>query len=242
MLMIQSMVSALTRRDPSGEPARRCSRPSTAALYEGVRGRLERDGARDAAPAPVRAGRAGGVRRGARRPRRVLARGRGRCVCIPSSGVWIGALPAIHAVTRDAEFVLGGWGRARALQRWGDRGARAPTTSSSGMERLCAAIEAVADRSRSGSIRDQDPERGRGVVPEPGRRHHGRRGEVPAPAAPLTRRGRGAAESLRRSGERAVETDAVNSAPGRSRSIRIAYMGTRPIGKLDPVPRITYAA
>ncbi|WP_437669799.1 SpoIIE family protein phosphatase [Sorangium sp. So ce131] len=140
MLMIQSMVSALTRRDPGQSPARVISAVN-AAVYENVRSRLKRD--EHATLLLLRYERGGRVTFAGAHDDILVCRARtGRCVCIPSSGVWIGALPYIDAMTRDAEFVLED-GDVLVLYSDGVTEARSAHHEQFGLERLCAAIESA---------------------------------------------------------------------------------------------------
>ncbi|HTN91355.1 MAG TPA: PP2C family protein-serine/threonine phosphatase, partial [Sorangium sp.] len=65
-----------------------------------------------------------------------------RCVCVQSSGVWIGALPVIDAMTQDAEFALED-GDVLVLYSDGVTEARNAHHEQFGLERLCAAVESA---------------------------------------------------------------------------------------------------
>ncbi|WP_437477134.1 SpoIIE family protein phosphatase [Sorangium sp. So ce1014] len=163
MLMIQSMVSALTRRDPGASPARLIS-AINAAVYENVRGRLMRD--EHATLLLLRYERGGRVTFAGAHDDIIVCRARTRrCVCIPSSGVWIGALPAIDAMTRDAEFVLED-GDVLVLYSDGVTEARDAHHEQFGLERLCAAIESAQSASVV-AIRDRVLKEVEGWCPSP---------------------------------------------------------------------------
>ncbi|MGK4003480.1 SpoIIE family protein phosphatase [Sorangium sp. So ce1036] len=140
MLMIQSMVSALARSEPEASPAGiLCA--VNAAMYENVRSRLRRD--EHATLLLLRYERDGRVTfAGAHDDIIVCSARTRRCVCIQSTGVFIGALPAIDAMTRDAEFVLED-GDVLVLYSDGVTEARNAHREQFGLERLCATIEAV---------------------------------------------------------------------------------------------------
>ncbi|AUX44903.1 phosphoserine phosphatase [Sorangium cellulosum] len=140
MLMIQSMVSALARSEPTASPGEIVSAVN-GAVYENVRSRLRRD--EHATLLLLRYERSGRVTFAGAHDDIVVCRARtGRCVCIQSTGVWIGALPVIDAMTRDAEFVLED-GDVLALYSDGVTEARNAHREQFGLERLCATIEAV---------------------------------------------------------------------------------------------------
>ncbi|WP_437964231.1 SpoIIE family protein phosphatase [Sorangium sp. So ce260] len=163
MLMIQSMVSALTRRDPRASPARLIS-AINAAVYDNVRGRLMRD--EHATLLLLRYERSGLVTFAGAHDDVIVCRARTRrCVCIPSSGVWIGALPSIDAMTRDAEFVLED-GDVLVLYSDGVTEARDPHHEQFGLERLCAAIES-AQSAPVAAIRDRILKEVEGWCPSP---------------------------------------------------------------------------
>ncbi|WP_437730454.1 SpoIIE family protein phosphatase [Sorangium sp. So ce1335] len=151
MLMIQSMVSALTRRDPGASPGKVLSAVN-AAVYDNVRSRLQRD--EHATLLLLRYERSGRVTFAGAHDDIIVCRARTRrCVCIPSTGVWIGALPSIEAMTRDAEFVLED-GDLLVLYSDGVTEARNAHHEQFGLERLCSTIEAVQSSSVS-AIRDR---------------------------------------------------------------------------------------
>ncbi|WP_437954680.1 SpoIIE family protein phosphatase [Sorangium sp. So ce119] len=144
MLMIQSMVSALTRRDPGASPGKVLS-AINAAVYENVRSRLQRD--EHATLLLLRYERGGRVTFAGAHDDIIVCRARTRrCVCIPSTGVWIGALPVIDAMTRDAEFVLED-GDVLVLYSDGVTEARNAHHEQFGLERLCSTIESAQSAS-----------------------------------------------------------------------------------------------
>ncbi|WP_437774815.1 SpoIIE family protein phosphatase [Sorangium sp. So ce1097] len=140
MLMLQSMISALTRSDPEASPGELVSAVN-AAVYENVRSRLKRD--EHATLLLLRYERSGRVTFAGAHDDIIVCRARTRrCVCIQSSGVWIGALPVIDAMTRDAEFVLED-GDVLVLYSDGVTEARNAHREQFGLERLCAAVESA---------------------------------------------------------------------------------------------------
>ncbi|AUX44897.1 phosphoserine phosphatase [Sorangium cellulosum] len=140
MLMIQSMVTALTSKDPGGGP-RELVVALNRAVYKNVRGRLKRDDY--ATLLLLRYERSGRVKFAGAHEDIVVCRARtGRCACIPSTGVWIGALPDVDGMTRDAELVLED-GDVLVLYSDGVTEARSAHHEQFGLERLCATIEAV---------------------------------------------------------------------------------------------------
>ncbi|WP_437730457.1 SpoIIE family protein phosphatase [Sorangium sp. So ce1335] len=157
MLMIQSMISALTRSDPEASPGELVSAVN-AAVYDNVRSRLKRD--EHATLLLLRYERSGRVTFAGAHDDIIVCRARTRrCVCIQSSGVWIGALPVIDAMTRDAEFHLED-GDVLVLYSDGVTEARNPHREQFGLERLCAAIEsaqaAPVEAIRDRILRDVD--------------------------------------------------------------------------------------
>ncbi|XXX72909.1 SpoIIE family protein phosphatase [Sorangium sp. So ce134] len=140
MLMIQSMVSALTSREPGASPSELLAALNKA-VFKNVRGRLKRD--EHATLLLLRYERSGRVTfAGAHDDIIVCSARTRRCVCIASSGVWIGVLPVIDTVTRDAEFFLED-GDVLVLYSDGVTEARNAHREQFGLERLCATIEAV---------------------------------------------------------------------------------------------------
>ncbi|WP_437592781.1 SpoIIE family protein phosphatase [Sorangium sp. So ce1000] len=163
MLMIQSMVSALTFNDPTVSPAKIVTALNKA-IYKNVRDRLERD--EHATLLLLRYERNGRVTfAGAHDDLIVCSARTRRCTCIPSSGVWIGALPEIGALTRDAEFFLAD-GDVLVLYSDGVTEARNAHHEQFGLERLCAVIEAVQTEP-VGVIRDRILEEVEGWCPSP---------------------------------------------------------------------------
>ncbi|WP_437579940.1 SpoIIE family protein phosphatase [Sorangium sp. So ce887] len=163
MLMIQSMVSALTCNDPSASPARIVA-VLNKAVYKNVRDRLDRD--EHATLVLLRYERNGRVTfAGAHDDMIVCSARTRRCACIPSSGVWIGALPEIGAMTRDDELFLGD-GDVLVLYSDGVTEARNAHHEQFGLERLCAVIEAV-QTAPVDAIRDRILEEVEGWCPSP---------------------------------------------------------------------------
>ncbi|WP_437680274.1 SpoIIE family protein phosphatase [Sorangium sp. So ce131] len=140
MLMIQSMVSALTSSDPGASPSKHIAALNKA-IYKNVRGRLKRD--EHATLLLLRYERSGRVTfAGAHDDIIVCSARTRRCVCIPSTGIWMGVFPAIDAMTRDSEFFLED-GDVLVLYSDGVTEARNDHREQFGLERLCAAIEAA---------------------------------------------------------------------------------------------------
>ncbi|AUX34588.1 MULTISPECIES: SpoIIE family protein phosphatase [Sorangium] len=163
MLMIQSMISALTRTDPNASPSDILSAVN-AAVYENVRSRLKRD--EHATLLLLRYERSGRVTFAGAHDDIIVYRARTRrCVCIQSSGVWIGALPAIDAMTRDAEFSLED-GDILVLYSDGVTEARNCHREQFGLERLCSTIES-SQHAPSDVIRDRILREVEGWCPSP---------------------------------------------------------------------------
>ncbi|WP_437489730.1 SpoIIE family protein phosphatase [Sorangium sp. So ce1014] len=142
MLMIQSMVAAMTRRDPMASPGELVS-ALNGALYENVRERLKRD--EHATLLLLRYERSGRVTfAGAHDDIVVCRAGTRRCECVPSSGVWVGVLPSIDAMTHDAELRLED-GDLLVLYSDGVTEARNAEQEQFGLERLCSAVEVSQD-------------------------------------------------------------------------------------------------
>ncbi|WP_437604241.1 SpoIIE family protein phosphatase [Sorangium sp. So ce590] len=142
MLMIQSMVAAMTRRDPMASPGELVS-ALNGALYENVRDRLKRD--EHATLLLLRYERSGRVTfAGAHDDIVVCRAGTRRCECVPSSGVWVGVLPSIDAMTHDAELRLED-GDLLVLYSDGVTEARNAEQEQFGLERLCSAVEVSQD-------------------------------------------------------------------------------------------------
>ncbi|WP_437949917.1 SpoIIE family protein phosphatase [Sorangium sp. So ce296] len=163
MLMIQSMVSALTSREPGASPSELLAALNKA-VFKNVRDRLKRD--EHATLLLLRYERSGRVTfAGAHDDIIVCSARTRRCVCIPSSGVWVGVLPAIDAATRDAEFFLED-GDVLVLYSDGVTEARNAHREQFGVERLCAAIEA-AQAAPVEAIRDRILREVEGWCPSP---------------------------------------------------------------------------
>ncbi|WP_437930201.1 SpoIIE family protein phosphatase [Sorangium sp. So ce291] len=140
MLMIQSMVSALTSKDPGASPSELISALNKA-IYKNVRGRMKRD--EHATLLLLRYERSGRVTfAGAHDDIIVCSARTRRCVCIPSTGIWTGVFPVIDAMTRDSEFFLED-GDVLVLYSDGVTEARNVHQEQFGLERLRATIEAA---------------------------------------------------------------------------------------------------
>ncbi|WP_437617116.1 SpoIIE family protein phosphatase [Sorangium sp. So ce834] len=142
MLMIQSMVACMARKDPTASPGELISALNRA-IHENIRDRLKRD--EHATLLLLRYERGGRVTfAGAHDDIVVCRAGTRRCECVASSGVWIGVLPSIDAMTRDAELLLED-GDLLVLYSDGVTEARNAQQEQFGLERLCAAVEASQD-------------------------------------------------------------------------------------------------
>ncbi|WP_437625620.1 SpoIIE family protein phosphatase [Sorangium sp. So ce1151] len=140
MLMIQSMVAAMTRGAHATSPAEVVSALNQA-IHDNVRNRLKRD--EHATLVLLRYERSGRVTfAGAHDDLIVCRASTRRCACIPSSGVWVGALPSIDAATRDEELLLED-GDVLVLYSDGVTEARNAHQEQFGLERLCSTIEAA---------------------------------------------------------------------------------------------------
>ncbi|XXX80224.1 SpoIIE family protein phosphatase [Sorangium sp. So ce134] len=142
MLMIQSMVAAMARKDPTASPGELVSALNRA-IHENIRDRLKRD--EHATLLLLRYERCGRVTfAGAHDDIVVCRAGTRRCECVSSSGVWVGVLPSIDAMTRDAELLLED-GDLLVLYTDGVTEARNAQQEQFGLERLCSAVEASQD-------------------------------------------------------------------------------------------------
>ncbi|WP_437838457.1 SpoIIE family protein phosphatase [Sorangium sp. So ce1153] len=151
MLMIQSMVAAMTRGAQATSPAEVVSALNQA-IYDNVRNRLRRD--EHATLVLLRYERSGRVTfAGAHDDLIVCRASTRRCACIPSSGIWVGALPSVGAATRDEEFLLED-GDVLVLYSDGVTEARNAHQEQFGLERLCSTIEA-AQAEPADAIRDR---------------------------------------------------------------------------------------
>ncbi|XXT22710.1 SpoIIE family protein phosphatase [Sorangium sp. So ce429] len=140
MLMIQSMVAAMTRGAHATSPAEVVSALNQA-IYDNVRNRLKRD--EHATLVLLRYERSGRVTfAGAHDDLIVCRASTRRCACIPSSGIWVGALPSVDAATRDEELLLED-GDVLVLYSDGVTEARNAHQEQFGLERLCSTIEAA---------------------------------------------------------------------------------------------------
>ncbi|KYF99541.1 phosphoserine phosphatase [Sorangium cellulosum] len=142
MLMIQSMVACMARKDPTASPGELISALNRA-IHENIRDRLKRD--EHATLLLLRYERSGRVTfAGAHDDLVVCRAGTRRCECVASSGVWIGVLPSVDAMTRDADLLLED-GDLLVLYTDGVTEARNAQQEQFGLERLCAAVEASQD-------------------------------------------------------------------------------------------------
>ncbi|WP_437941625.1 SpoIIE family protein phosphatase [Sorangium sp. So ce341] len=140
MLMIQSMVSVMAS-SPAAEGPRGIVCAVNRAVYKNVRDRLKRD--EHATLLLMRYTRDGRVTfAGAHEDILVCSPRTRRCARIPTSGVFIGALPEIDAMTRDAELVLED-GDVLVLYSDGVTEARNEHREQFGLDRLCATVEAA---------------------------------------------------------------------------------------------------
>ncbi|AUX40491.1 phosphoserine phosphatase [Sorangium cellulosum] len=140
VLMIQSMVSVMASSPAAADP-RGIVCAVNRAVYKNVRDRLKRD--EHATLLLMRYTRDGRVTfAGAHEDILVCSPRTRRCARIPTSGVFIGALPEIDAMTRDAELVLED-GDVLVLYSDGVTEARNEHHEQFGLDRLCATVEAA---------------------------------------------------------------------------------------------------
>ncbi|XXT19598.1 SpoIIE family protein phosphatase [Sorangium sp. So ce429] len=164
LLMIHSMVSALTQGEPAASP-REVLSTLNAAVHENIQNRLRRD--QHATLLLLRYERSGRVTYAGAHEDILVCRARTRrCERIPSSGVRVGAVPAIDAETRDEELVLED-GDILVLHSDGVTGARGAREELFGLERLCSIIE-VAQDAPAEAIRDQILREVEAFCPSPG--------------------------------------------------------------------------
>ncbi|WP_437552931.1 PP2C family protein-serine/threonine phosphatase [Sorangium sp. So ce367] len=139
-LMIQSMVSVMAS-SPAAAGPRGIVCAVNRAVHKNVRDRLKRD--EHATLLLMRYTRDGRVTfAGAHEDILVCSPRTRRCATIPTSGVFIGVLPEIDAMTRDAELVLED-GDVLVLYSDGVTEARNEHHEQFGLDRLCATVEAA---------------------------------------------------------------------------------------------------
>ena len=140
MLMLQSMMAALLRRESCRSPAEVVTDVNRA-LFHNLRDRLGRD---DHATLVVllyqRDGRVAFA--GAHEELLVVRARTGQVECISTNGVWVGAMQDVRTVTHDAHFHLED-GDLLVLFTDGIVEARDAHGAQFGIERLCAALQTV---------------------------------------------------------------------------------------------------
>ncbi|MBN2196092.1 MAG: SpoIIE family protein phosphatase [Polyangiaceae bacterium] len=143
MLMVQSMVAALTRVRPELPPSEIVSLLNEA-LYENVRHRLKRN--EHVTLTVLRYGRDGRIRfAGAHEEIIVWRANSGLCETVTPPGFWVGAMPNVREITTDAELVLHE-GDLLVLHTDGLTEARNAHHEQFGFERLVAAVEQLGSR------------------------------------------------------------------------------------------------
>lgn len=139
MLMLQSMMAVLLRRESCRSPAEVVTDVNRA-LFHNLRDRLGRD---DHATLVVLLYRRDGhvVFAGAHEELLVVRHRTGQVECISTTGVWVGAMQDVRAVTHDAHFLLED-GDLLVLFTDGVVEARNAQGAQFGIERLCATLQA----------------------------------------------------------------------------------------------------
>lgn len=143
MLMVQSMVSSLTRVRPELPPSEVVSLLNEA-LYDGVRHRLKLN--EHVTLTVLRYDRDGRVRFAGAHEELILWRARtGHCEILSPPGFWVGALPSVRQLTSDGELRLEP-GDLLVLHTDGFTEARNAHHEQLGFERLVAAVEQFGAR------------------------------------------------------------------------------------------------
>lgn len=140
MLMIQSMVSSLTRQELEISPSQVVSAVGDA-LWDNVRQRLKRD---DHATLTVLRyqGRGRFSYAGAHEDMIVWRQRSGKCETITTPGFWVGAVPSVRSMTHDSEMLLE-LGDLLVLYTDGITEARNAHQEQYSLERLVACVERV---------------------------------------------------------------------------------------------------
>jgi serine phosphatase RsbU (regulator of sigma subunit) len=136
MLMLQSVVSALVRRQPGAAPSQVLPVVNSV-LYENVRLRMEQD--EYVTLTLLRYRRDGGVTWAGAHEDILICRADGRIEWIPTAGTWVAAVPDIRAVTVDRSFRLH-QGDLMVLYSDGITEARSPQGELFGVERLAEMV------------------------------------------------------------------------------------------------------
>jgi serine phosphatase RsbU (regulator of sigma subunit) len=150
MLQAQSAIEALVKHDPNTSP-RRILRDVNRVLFENVRKRLDSD--EHVTMSLYRYyGDGRLVTAGAHEEAVLWRAGTGKCERVPIRGTWLGAIPEIESVTVETAVTLER-GDLLILYTDGLTEGRNPAGEEFGLDRVCACVEAVADRP-SEAIRD----------------------------------------------------------------------------------------
>jgi serine phosphatase RsbU (regulator of sigma subunit) len=150
MLQAQSAIGALVKHDPDSSP-RRILRDVNRVLFENVRKRLDSD--EHVTMSLYRYYDDGRLVSAGAHEEAIVWRSRtGKCECQPIRGTWLGAIQEIEAVTVESVLTLEK-GDILILYTDGVTEGRNSAGEEFGLDRVCAAVEAVAARS-SASIRD----------------------------------------------------------------------------------------
>lgn len=144
MLMIQSMVSGLTRQELDLSPSNVVAAVGDA-LWDNVRKRLKRD---DHATLTILKyhGQGKFSYAGAHEDMIVWRHKSGKCETVSTPGFWVGAVPSVRALTQDSELVLE-LGDLLILYTDGITEARNAHQEHFSLERLMANVERVGQRS-----------------------------------------------------------------------------------------------
>jgi sigma-B regulation protein RsbU (phosphoserine phosphatase) len=150
MLMIQSVVAALVRREPNAAPSRVCS-VVNAVLYDNIHRRMGQD--EHATLSLLRYDDAGSlVYAGAHEDIIVYRASRGECETFETRGPWVGAFPNVDKMLVESTISLQ-VGDVMLLYTDGVTEGKDVRGVQFGPERVCAIIERVADQPVQ-SIRD----------------------------------------------------------------------------------------
>lgn len=149
MVMIQSIVAALVRREPRSSPSEVYG-VLNAVLYENVRTRMNQD--EHATLTLLRYDRGTFVCAGAHEDIIVYRKSRGECESFETRGPWVGAVPRVQGTLVEMSIALE-VGDVMVLYTDGVTEAKDTRGIQFGVERVCAIVERVADQSVQ-SIRD----------------------------------------------------------------------------------------
>jgi phosphoserine phosphatase RsbU/P len=138
MMMIQSVVAALVRRDPQATPTDQI-RILNHVMFDNIHDRLRQD---EHATFTLLRYRAGSLTfAGAHEDVVVLRASASACECVPTPGTWIGCMPDVTPVTKDTTLQLV-FGDLVVLYTDGITEARAAGGEAFGLERVCRIVEA----------------------------------------------------------------------------------------------------